>query len=325
MKTRQNKMAAVDRLWVSGNFVQLMEILWCKLRLWQFNNAKATRCGAEHPLATNSVCMACIQGTLAGVNTDYSLSGTKAYLLPVPQPQGSDLPVEKGEIMLQCSVWMSMCLTLVSFAFPMNAQQLAVVSPSTTVPPIVNLSGVLSDVNGKPLTDVVGVTFYLYRDSQGGPPLWMETQNVHPDETGHYSVILGSTTGQGLPTALFASGEAHWLAAQAQGQPEQPRILLLSVPYALKASDADTLGGFPASAFIKGNASNSRSRRSPFNYAGSNQAKRSTFVAYSHYPGRDSRHDTGILRHERNYEFPAAIQRQLFNSCCSQFDRQFGE
>jgi len=159
--------------------------------------------------------------------------------------------------MLQCSVWMSMCLTLVSFAFPMNAQQLAVVSPSTTVPPIVNLSGVLSDVNGKPLTDVVGVTFYLYRDSQGGPPLWMETQNVHPDETGHYSVILGSTTGQGLPTALFASGEAHWLAAQAQGQPEQPRILLLSVPYALKASDADTLGGFPASAFIKGNASNS--------------------------------------------------------------------
>jgi hypothetical protein len=159
--------------------------------------------------------------------------------------------------MVQCSVWMSVCLTLISFAFPVNAQQVTAISPRATVPPIVNLSGVLSDVNGKPLTDVAGVTFYLYRDSEGGAPLWMETQNVHPDRTGHYSVILGSTTSQGLPASLFASGEAHWLATQPQGQPEQPRILLLSVPYALKASDADTLGGLPASAFIKGNAGNS--------------------------------------------------------------------
>lgn len=161
--------------------------------------------------------------------------------------------------MVQCSVWMSVCLTLISFVFPVNAQQVAAIPPSATVPPIVNLSGVLSDVNGKPLTDVVGVTFYLYRDSEGGAPLWMETQNVHPDRTGHYSVILGSTTSQGLPASLFASGEAHWLGAQPQGQPEQPRILLLSVPYALKASDADTLGGLPASAFIKRNTGDSSS------------------------------------------------------------------
>jgi trimeric autotransporter adhesin len=31
-----------------------------------------------------------------------------------------------------------------------------------------------------------------------------------------------------------------------QGQEEQPRVLLLSVPYALKAADAQTLGGLPA-------------------------------------------------------------------------------
>jgi len=34
------------------------------------------------------------------------------------------------------------------------------------------------------------------------------------------------------------------------GEVEQARVLLVSVPYALKASDADTVGGMPASAFV---------------------------------------------------------------------------
>jgi hypothetical protein len=34
------------------------------------------------------------------------------------------------------------------------------------------------------------------------------------------------------------------------GEVEQSRVLLVSVPYALKASDADTVGGMPASAFV---------------------------------------------------------------------------
>ena len=81
--------------------------------------------------------------------------------------------------------------------------------------------------------------------------LWMETQNVTPDKDGRYAVMLGASTSAGLPTDLFASGEARWLGVQAQGQPEQPRVLLLSVPYALKAADAETLGGKPASAFLQ--------------------------------------------------------------------------
>ena len=39
------------------------------------------------------------------------------------------------------------------------------------------------------------------------------------------------------------------------GEVEQPRVLLVSVPYALKAADADTLGGLPASAFVLAGAS----------------------------------------------------------------------
>ena len=122
---------------------------------------------------------------------------------------------------------------------------------AAAVPPLVKFSGALSDVDGKPMTGVVGVTFYLYKDAQGGAPVWMETQNVRPDRLGNYSAMLGSTTSTGLPTELFASGEARWLGVQAQGQAEQPRVLLISVPYAMKAADAETIGGLPPSAFIR--------------------------------------------------------------------------
>jgi hypothetical protein len=142
-------------------------------------------------------------------------------------------------------VWTIVILLLAS-TLAAVAQQ----SVEVTVPPMVSFSGRLTDVNDKPLTGVVGVTFYLYKDQQGSAPLWMETQNVQPDKTGGYSVMLGSTTSHGLPAELFASGEARWLGVQAQGQGEQPRIMLLSVPYAMKAGDAQTIGGLPPSAFV---------------------------------------------------------------------------
>ncbi len=121
---------------------------------------------------------------------------------------------------------------------------------NAVVPGQVNFSGTLTDTNGKLLSSVAGVTFALYKDQQGGSPLWMETQNVHPDKNGHYTVMLGSTTSQGVPPNLFAAGEARWLGVQPQGQEEQPRVMLMSVPYALKALDAETIGGKPASSFM---------------------------------------------------------------------------
>jgi hypothetical protein len=55
---------------------------------------------------------------------------------------------------------------------------------------------------------------------------------------------------EGLPLYLFTSGEARWLGVRINGGEELPRILFLSVPYALKSADAQTLGGLPASAFV---------------------------------------------------------------------------
>jgi len=145
------------------------------------------------------------------------------------------------------SVWV---LFLVCSAVSLCAQQAASAAANAVVPPLVKFSGVLTDVNSKALTGTVGVTFSLYNEAQGGAALWVETQNITPDKTGHYSVMLGSTTSQGIPAELFVSGEARWLGVQAQGQTEQPRTLLMSVPYALKALDAETIGGKPASSFM---------------------------------------------------------------------------
>jgi hypothetical protein len=133
-----------------------------------------------------------------------------------------------------------------------QAQQTVTTNTSVTVPPLVNFSGALTDVNGKPLSGTVGVTFLLYKEAQGGSPLWLETQNVQPDKAGHYTVMLGSTSSTGLPSDIFVAGEAHWLGVQVQGQQqeEQPRVLLVSAPYALKAGDAETIGGLPPSAFV---------------------------------------------------------------------------
>ena len=104
------------------------------------------------------------------------------------------------------------------------------------VPRVINFTGVIGDLNGK--SGVTGVTFLLYAEQQGGAPLWMETQNITPDKSGRYSVTLGTTRSEGLPADMFATGQARWLAVQVAGQPEQSRVLLVAVPYALKAADA---------------------------------------------------------------------------------------
>jgi len=141
-----------------------------------------------------------------------------------------------------------LCCILLSAA---PAQQVATGVSSFVVPPLVNFAGVLVGDDGKPLVGTVGVTFALYSEQEGGSPIWVETQNVQPDRYGRYAVMLGSTTSAGIPANLFAAGEARWLGVQVAEQPEKPRVLLVAVPYALKAADAETVGGLPASAFMR--------------------------------------------------------------------------
>jgi hypothetical protein len=139
-----------------------------------------------------------------------------------------------------------------SFVLSVAAQTASNSSASAQVPPpLIQFSNVATDEDGNTLSGVVNITFSLYNAQQGGEPLWSETQNnVQLDPTGHYSVQLGITKPNGVPTTLFTTGEARWLGVQIAERGEQPRVLLLSVPYALKAGDAATIGGLPPSAFV---------------------------------------------------------------------------
>jgi len=129
-------------------------------------------------------------------------------------------------------------------------------SAPTAVPSLVPFSGAAIAHDGQPLTGEASVTFQIYKDETGGEALWAETQTVVLDPSGHYGVQLGATTLNGLPSDLFATGEARWLEVQIAGQSPQPRVLIASVPYALKAGDATTLGGLPASAYALASKAN---------------------------------------------------------------------
>jgi hypothetical protein len=146
---------------------------------------------------------------------------------------------------------------VLAMLFPMvsiNAQQsqpsLQVSTPPAVVPRLIQFNNVLKDGQNKPLSGVVPVTFAIYARQDDNRALWMETQDVTVGADGSYTVLLGSASQGGVPAELFSKGEARWLGIQTPDQAERPRVLLVSVPYALKAADADTLGGLPASAFL---------------------------------------------------------------------------
>ena len=139
---------------------------------------------------------------------------------------------------------------LTLFVLFTGSSLLAQTLPNATVPNLVRFSGTLVDDGQSAHANTVGVTFALYRDQTGGSPLWLETQNVSVDTARHYSVLLGAASNGGIPVELFSHNEARWLGVKPEGQDEQPRVLLVSVPYALKAGDAQTLGGLPPSAFM---------------------------------------------------------------------------
>ena len=68
---------------------------------------------------------------------------------------------------------------------------------------------------------------------------------------GEFTVLLGAESSIGLPERLFADGQPRWLGIAVQGDnAEEQRCLLVSVPYAMKAADSESLGGQPASSFV---------------------------------------------------------------------------
>jgi len=111
------------------------------------------------------------------------------------------------------------CVVLLFAVFSLAEASQAQQPSTTTVPNLITYSGTLHLASGlESPGKVVGVTFAIYRQEDGGAPLWLETQNVTPDSTGHYTVLLGSTKSEGIPVDLFNSQDQRWLGVQIQGE-----------------------------------------------------------------------------------------------------------
>jgi hypothetical protein len=136
-------------------------------------------------------------------------------------------------------------------AFPADARAQA---SSPVAPTLIPVSGRLLTAEGQARTGQVSLLISLYNAQNDASPRWVEQQTVTLDPSGGYTVQFGATLPDGLPSDLFATeGGARWLGVavrDAGGDVEQPRVMLVSVPYAAKAAIAETLEGKTASDFV---------------------------------------------------------------------------
>src|SRR5215471_3930647 len=149
------------------------------------------------------------------------------------------------------SRWVSLLVTLIVFLGSISRAQQAGSGPgiAEAQSPQTISSRVLAfsdSVAGQP-DGALSVTFAVYGDQPGSPALWTETQVVQITQ-GRYSVLVGSTSAAGIPPDAFAADQAHWLGVQVNGT--EKRYLLVSVPYAMKAMEAERLGGLLPSQFV---------------------------------------------------------------------------
>jgi hypothetical protein len=122
--------------------------------------------------------------------------------------------------------------------------------PVASAPAFVRLDGALTTAGGEARTGPVVLVVSLYAAQDDPAPLWVESQSATLDAAGRYTIFVGSTQADGLPRDFITSNLAQWIGVAVQGEPEQPRVRMVSVPYALSAANADTLAGIPAANYV---------------------------------------------------------------------------
>jgi len=116
----------------------------------------------------------------------------------------------------------------------------------TLVPQLIRYAGFAPN---QPVETVEAV-FRIYASQQGGDAIWTETQRVSVGPDGKYNVLLGAASEGGLPQAVFSAGHGQWLGVSIEQAEETARSKLAAVAYAMKAADAETLGGIPAASHV---------------------------------------------------------------------------
>ena len=114
-------------------------------------------------------------------------------------------------------------------------------SASAQVPALVGFQGYITDLGGAPVTAPEGMTFEvsLYHDAAGGNAFWTDEYTDVQVDGGAFSLLLGAQL-NALPTEQLAGG-VKYLSLKVDGGAElEPRLQVVSVPYAIRANAADT-------------------------------------------------------------------------------------
>nr|MDA8130183.1 hypothetical protein [Elusimicrobiota bacterium] len=111
---------------------------------------------------------------------------------------------------------------------------------AAAAPSYINYQGRLVDASGNPLSGSYSITFNIYGVSSGGSAVWTEVQPSVSVDNGIFSAKLGSVTA--LPPSVFASDTRYLGVTIGSDAEMSPRVQLLSVPYAIYAASAASVG-----------------------------------------------------------------------------------
>lgn len=116
------------------------------------------------------------------------------------------------------------------------------VGQAAAVPVTTGFTARIADASG-PIDGLVNLSFKIYDAPTGGTMIWEEMHTGVLADQGLVFVALGgiSPSTNGLDASVFDGG-GRFLEVSVNGDVQSPRVPMLSVPYAVHAATADTLG-----------------------------------------------------------------------------------
>lgn len=123
------------------------------------------------------------------------------------------------------------------------------VSAVLAVPLEVPYMGRLTTDAGGVVDGTVDVRVWLYPASSSGSPVWGPQVLPNTPVNGGILALVLQGGNPSLESALLTSNEL-WLQFEIDGEPMAGRQRVYSVPFALLAGDAESLGGLPASDYL---------------------------------------------------------------------------
>ena len=120
------------------------------------------------------------------------------------------------------------------------AGQTLLANADSSVPPLINYQGQLTDASGNPQTGTKKLEFNIYDASSGGNKVWgPQTFNGIPLIGGKFNVMLGSTDAGGNAITSAFGGNSRFLGIKVDNGAEvTPRQQILSTPFAIQALSA---------------------------------------------------------------------------------------